>query len=182
MNVLTVTCKELITEYFAHTSDGLRPENENSYCDQATETSSDVKCFIIQSPMQFLPQLGIHLGLNIPRKADRYMLNNQIGGSSFILMIGSNKTIAAYSSSLIHVPFNQFSDVQLKMTRIRSVHNPPDYICGEGPDYIQADCMSAARIAQEGHFLQKLPIMQKYFLNALSSNSMELIFINWVSS
>ncbi len=166
MNVLTVTCEELITEYFVPSSDGLRPETEHNHCEQASETWSDVKCFIIQSPMQLIPQNGIHLGLNIPTKADRYKLNAQMAGSSFILMIGSNKTIVSFSSSLIHVPFNQFSNVQLKMTRIRSVHNPPDYMCGEDTDYIQADCLSKCQAGSGGAFFAKIThiLLKKFWI------------------
>ncbi len=61
-------------------------------------------------------------------------------------------TVSVSSSQLV-VPFYQFSDIRLKMTRISSARNPPDYICEEDPDYDRAKC-TANCVDASGAFCQ----------------------------
>ncbi len=167
MNSLSVTCKELITDYILIASDGVSPLKVHNYCDQASETSIYIKCFYIKGSVQRFKDTGIHLALKVPRKADRYGLNLQVGGSGFMLYIGSHnsKGIISTSSSQLRVPFNQFSDVRVQMTRIKSVRSPPDTLCEDNPNYVQAECIANCT-DNSGAFFDKIThVTSTFFLN-----------------
>ncbi len=164
MNSLSVTCQELITYYIVLAFDGVNPIKVHNYCNQASESSVGFRCFTIQSPVQLFANHGIHLALKVPTIADRYRLNAPSGGSVFIVYIGGNKKDLSLSTNQLVVPFYQYSDVRLKMTRISSARNPPDYMCEEDPDYDNAKCIANC-VDASGAFCQNYSCVPSFLLH-----------------
>ncbi len=140
LNAISVQCDNLITNciFYDYNDGQFRRMSGVEVCGNHIESLGDMsRCFVFESLIQkpLNPNYGVYFVIRQARKVERFAPTGATGGDDHVLILGSFK-----SNELISVPNQGYTEIKIKLTKVKFLNNPPHRVCEATKGYTQGDC------------------------------------------